>query len=176
MARTRPEDYQGHSYVQKVRDPLHELMHELRTNPTSRRLLLSSWNVSQLDKMALPPCHFSFQLVPSLREKTISMQVTMRSADIFLGVPFNVASYALLLSMICHVSGYTPGTLKVKLTHAHLYHNHFKQADVQLSRIPWGAPRIELSKHVREVWGFKPEDIKLLDYHHEPVIPATVAV
>jgi thymidylate synthase len=155
-------------------DQITWLLHELRRNPDSRRLIVSAWNVAELPKMALAPCHALFQFY--VANGQLSCQLYQRSADIFLGVPFNIASYALLTLMIAHVSGLKPGEFVHTLGDAHLYSNHLEQAREQLEREPKPLPRVMLSPSASNLFGFKFEDIVLENYHPHPPIKAPVAV
>jgi thymidylate synthase len=137
--------------------------------------VVSAWNVGQLSEMRLPPCHVLFQFYADPVRLELSLQVYQRSADVFLGLPFNVASYALLLSMVAQCVGYKPHRLIFALGDAHLYKNHEAQARLQLTREPYPLPRIELNPYRREIDEFVPEDIKLIGYQHHPAIPAPIA-
>ncbi|MFN3391775.1 MAG: thymidylate synthase [Meiothermus ruber] len=155
-------------------DQLAWVVEEIRRNPDSRRLVVSAWNVADLPRMALAPCHILFQFY--VAEGRLSCQLYQRSADIFLGVPFNIASYALLTLMVAHVTGLKPGEFIHTLGDAHLYRNHFEQARLQLSREPRPLPTVRLNPAVRDLFAFTYDDIELLDYHPHPRIPAPVAV
>ncbi|MDA8362554.1 MAG: thymidylate synthase [Gammaproteobacteria bacterium] len=155
-------------------DQIAWILRELRENPDSRRLIVSAWNVADIDRMALPPCHTLFQFYVS--EGKLSCQLYQRSADIFLGVPFNIASYALLTLMIAQVSGLAPGEFIHTLGDAHLYRNHLEQARQQLSRVPRPLPVMGLNPAVRSLFEFRYEDFELLNYDPHPAIRATVAV
>ncbi|GIW27860.1 MAG: thymidylate synthase [Meiothermus sp.] len=155
-------------------DQLAWVVEEIRRNPDSRRLVVSAWNVADLPRMALAPCHILFQFY--VAEGRLSCQLYQRSADIFLGVPFNIASYALLTLMVAHVTGLKPGEFIHTLGDAHLYRNHFEQARLQLSREPRPLPTVRLNPAVRDLFAFTYDDIELLDYHPYPRIPAPVAV
>ena len=147
---------------------------EIRTNPHSRRLIVSAWNVADIDRMALPPCHLLFQFY--VAGGRLSCQLYQRSADLFLGVPFNIASYALLTIMMARVTGLEPGDFVHTFGDVHLYKNHFEQARQQLSRQPRALPRIELQARPASISEFRYEDFQLLDYHPQAHIPAPVAV
>ena len=147
---------------------------EIRTNPDSRRLVVSAWNVGELDKMALPPCHSLFQFY--VGDGRLSCQLYQRSADIFLGVPFNIASYALLTMMLAQVTGLEPGDFVHTFGDAHLYSNHLEQADEQLSREPYPLPTMRLNPDVKDLFAFTFDDFEILDYQHHPHIKAPVAV
>jgi thymidylate synthase len=137
-------------------------------------MVVSAWNVADLDRMALPPCHVLFQFY--VAEGRLSCQLYQRSADVFLGVPFNIASYALLTMMVAQVSGLKPGELIHTLGDAHLYNNHVEQARLQLSREPRPLPTMRLNPEVRNLFDFRYEDFQLENYHPHPAIPAPVAV
>ena len=155
-------------------DQIARLVAELRANPDSRRHVVSAWNVGELDAMALPPCHALFQFYVAAGK--LSCQLYQRSADVFLGVPFNIASYALLTRMVAHVTGYQPGELIHTLGDAHLYKNHAEQADLQLSRDPYPPPTLWLNPEVTELDSFRYEDISIRDYKSHPGIPAPIAI
>ena len=155
-------------------DQISELVRSIQENPDSRRLIVSAWNVSELDRMALPPCHAFFQFYVANGE--LSCQLYQRSADLFLGVPFNIASYALLTCMVAQVTGLQPGEFVHTFGDAHLYLNHLEQAERQLSRKPYPLPRVELNPNVKSIFDFRYEDIRLLDYQFHPGIKAPVAV
>lgn len=163
--------YKGEAY-----DQLGAVIRSLRENPYSRRLLVSAWNVAQLPEMKLPPCHVLFQFYAEPDTQRLSIQVYQRSADVFLGLPFNVASYALLLHLVAHCTGYTPHRVVFALGDVHLYRNHEEQARIQLSRTPYPLPQIALNPFKRELDDFTPEDVTLLNYQHHPALPAPVAV
>ena len=150
------------------------MVDEIRRFPESRRLMVSAWNVADLDRMALPPCHVLFQLHVS--GGRLSCQIYQRSADLFLGAPFNVASYALLTMMMAQVTGYQPGELVHTFGDVHLYLNHLEQADLQLAREPFPLPRVRLAPDRRSLFDFRYEDVELLDYRCHPAIPAPVSV
>lgn len=167
---------QWEGYKGEVYDQLGAVVQTLRQNPYSRRLLVSAWNVGHLSQMRLPPCHVLYQFYAEPDTGRLSVQVYQRSADVFLGLPFNVASYALLLHMVAQVTGYQPYRVIFALGDTHLYLNHEAQARLQLSRTPYPLPRIELNPFRREIDEFQPEDIRLLGYQHHPAIPAPIAV
>lgn len=150
------------------------LLNEIRTNPDSRRLVVSAWNPAQLDEMALAPCHCLFQFF--VADGKLSCQLYQRSADIFLGVPFNIASYALLTHMIAQVSNLEVGDFVHTLGDAHVYSNHFGQAKTQLSRSPLPLPKLELNPDVTDLFAFRFEDIKITGYEAHPSIKAPIAV
>ncbi len=155
-------------------DQLAEAIHTIRTNPDSRRILVNAWNVGQLDEMRLPPCHILFQFY--VAEGTLSLQMYQRSADLFLGVPFNIASYALLLQMVAQVTGLKAGTFVHTTGDTHLYLNHLEQARTQLSREPRPLPRMILNPEVKNIEDFTYEDFQLEGYDPWPTIKGTVAV
>jgi thymidylate synthase len=155
-------------------DQLAQVIEQLRSSPWSRRMLVSAWNVAQLDQMALMPCHVMFQFY--VAQGRLSCQVYQRSADLFLGVPFNIASYALLTHMVAQVTGLGVGDLVHTLGDVHLYTNHLEQADLQLTRAPMASPRLVLNPEVRDIDGFCYEDIRVEGYQHHPAIKAPVAV
>ncbi|MGD8325289.1 MAG: thymidylate synthase [Sphingomonadales bacterium] len=158
----------------RVIDQISWLIDEIKQNPNSRRLIVSAWNPADVEHMALPPCHCLFQFYVS--EGRLSCQLYQRSADVFLGVPFNIASYALLTMMIAQVTGLKPGEFVHSFGDVHLYSNHVEQADLQLSRTPGKLPTLELNPEVKSLYGFTFEDIRLVDYIAEPGIKAPVAV
>ncbi len=155
-------------------DQITTLLHNLRHNPNSRRHVVSAWNVGELDKMALPPCHALFQFY--IADGRLSCQLYQRSADIFLGVPFNIASYALLTLMIAQVAGCQPGDFIHTLGDAHLYLNHLEQAELQLSREPYPLPRMKLNPAVANLFAFDYDDFELVNYQCHPPIKAPIAV
>lgn len=155
-------------------DQIADVVQRIQTDPDSRRLVVSAWNVGELDRMALPPCHLLFQFHVS--QGRLSCQLYQRSADVFLGVPFNIASYSLLTMMIAHVTGLEPGEFVHTLGDAHLYLNHVDQAKTQLERQPRPLPTMKLNPRVRSVFDFRYEDFELIGYDPHPRIPAPVAV
>ncbi|KAB0537713.1 thymidylate synthase [Pseudochrobactrum saccharolyticum] len=155
-------------------DQIANLMRDLQKNPNSRRLIVSAWNPALVDEMALPPCHCLFQFY--VADGKISCQLYQRSADIFLGVPFNIASYALLTMMIAQVAGLKLGDFVHTLGDAHLYHNHFDQAKLQLTREPKALPVMEINPQIKDLFAFRFEDFKLVGYEAEPSIKAPIAV
>ncbi|WP_438638487.1 thymidylate synthase [Muribaculum intestinale] len=155
-------------------DQISEVVETLKNNPDSRRIIVSAWNVGQLDEMHLPPCHAFFQFY--VADGRLSLQLYQRSADIFLGVPFNIASYALLLQMMAQVTGLRAGDFVHTLGDAHIYNNHIEQARMQLSREPRRLPRMVLNPEVKSIFDFKYEDFTLEDYDPHPHIKAVVAV
>jgi thymidylate synthase len=166
-------------------DQVKELIHTLKTNPDSRRMIISAWNVADLPKMKLMPCHCLFQFytsppTPLQKERgvkgSLSCQLYQRSADVFLGVPFNIASYALLTMMIAQVCDMEPGDFVHSFGDVHLYNNHFEQANLQLSRTPFQLPQMKINPEVKDIFDFKFEDFELINYESHPAIKAPVAV
>jgi thymidylate synthase len=155
-------------------DQIHEVVEQIRTHPDSRRLIVSAWNVADIERMALPPCHAFFQFY--VADGRLSCQLYQRSADIFLGVPFNIASYALLTLMIAQDCGLKPGDFVHTLGDAHLYTNHLEQARTQLGRAPRALPSMHLNPEIRSLFDFRYEDFELLNYDPHPGIKAPVAV
>ena len=155
-------------------DQMSQVLEQIRKNPDSRRLIVSAWNVADIPKMALAPCHAFFQFY--VAEGRLSCQLYQRSADIFLGVPFNIASYALLTLMVAQVTGLKPGDLVHTLGDAHLYLNHLEQAREQLTRAPRELPVMRLNPAVRDLLGFRYEDFALEGYDPHPAIKAPIAV
>lgn len=150
------------------------VIEQIRKNPDSRRLIVSAWNVGEIDKMALPPCHAMFQFF--VQQEELSCQLYQRSADLFLGVPFNIASYALLTMMVAQVCGLKPGTFVHTFGDLHLYSNHLEQARLQLTREPRKLPEMRLNPAVRNIHAFKFEDFELAGYEPHPAIKAPIAV
>ena len=155
-------------------DQISEVINQIKANPDSRRLIVSAWNVSQIDSMALPPCHAMFQFY--VADGKLSCQLYQRSADIFLGVPFNIASYALLVLMMAKVTGLKPGEFVHTLGDAHLYLNHLDQVDEQLKRQPLPLPKMSITKDIKNVLDIEYEDFSLEDYESHPHISAPIAV
>lgn len=155
-------------------DQISQVCQQIRRQPASRRLIVSAWNVADLDKMVLPPCHCLFQFY--VAEGRLSCQLYQRSADIFLGVPFNIASYALLTLMMAQVSDLQPGEFIHTLGDAHLYLNHLEQAERQLARTPFPLPKMHLNPAIKDIFAFRYEDFELVDYQCHPAIKAPVAV
>ncbi len=155
-------------------DQISNLVRMIRTNPDSRRLIVTAWNPADVDKMALPPCHCLFQFY--VANGRLSCQLYQRSADIFLGVPFNIASYALLTMMMAQVTGLEPGEFVHTFGDAHLYSNHIEQAQEQLGRTPYPLPAMQLNPAVKDIFGFDYADFTLENYRFHPHIPAKVAV
>jgi thymidylate synthase len=158
----------------RVVDQISHLVQMIRTNPDSRRLIVSAWNPADVDQMALPPCHCLFQFY--VAEGRLSCQLYQRSADTFLGVPFNIASYALLTHMIAQVCGLQPGDFVHTFGDAHLYSNHMEQAALQLSRQPMALPTLRLNPEIKDLFAFTMDDIQVENYQSHPHIAAPVAV
>ena len=155
-------------------DQISQLIEQIKTNPDSRRLMVCAWNVGEIDKMALPPCHVLFQFYVNNGE--ISLQLYQRSADVFLGVPFNIASYTLLLMMVAQVCGLKPKEFVHTLGDAHIYSNHVEQAKLQLTREPRPLPVMNINPEVKDIFDFHYEDFRLENYDPHPHIKAEVAV
>jgi thymidylate synthase len=155
-------------------DQIAQVVAQIRSNPESRRHLVCAWNPGEIDQMALPPCHALFQFF--VQEGELSLQLYQRSADIFLGVPFNIASYALLLLMVAQVCGLKPGTFVHTFGDLHLYNNHLEQAKLQLSRDCRRLPIVKLNPDIREIDAFRYEDIEVIGYDPHPAIKAPIAV
>lgn len=155
-------------------DQISQVVNQLKQNPDSRRILVSAWNVADVNKMALPPCHCLFQFY--VADGKLSCQLYQRSADIFLGVPFNIASYALLTLMLAQVCGLEPGDFVHTLGDAHIYNNHIEQANLQLGREPKTLPTMKINPDVKDIFSFKSEDFTLENYEAWPHIKAQVAV
>jgi thymidylate synthase len=158
----------------RVIDQISNLVEMIRRNPESRRLIVSAWNVAEVDSMALPPCHCLFQFY--VAEGRLSCQLYQRSADVFLGVPFNIASYALLTQMMAQVTGLKAGEFVHSFGDAHLYLNHLEQADLQLTRRPMALPEMRINPDVKDIFGFRYDDFELVGYEAHPHIKAPVAV
>jgi thymidylate synthase len=155
-------------------DQIANVITEVRNNPNSRRLIVSAWNPAAVKQMALPPCHCLFQFY--IAKDRLSCQLYQRSADIFLGVPFNIASYALLTHMVAQVTGLKPGEFIHTFGDAHLYRNHLEQAELQLARAPRPLPRLKLNAAIQDILGFRYEDVVFEGYDPHPAIKAKVAV
>ncbi|WP_285008018.1 thymidylate synthase [Pedobacter faecalis] len=155
-------------------DQISQIIQTIKNNPDSRRIIVSAWNVAEVENMALPPCHAFFQFY--VAEGRLSCQLYQRSADIFLGVPFNIASYALLTMMVAQVCGLQYGDFIHTLGDAHLYNNHIEQAKLQLSRTPHKLPVMEINPEVKDIFAFKYEDFTLKNYEAHPHIKGVVAV
>lgn len=158
----------------KTVDQIAWVENEIRRNPDSRRLLVTAWNPAEIEQMALPPCHSLFQFY--VANGRLSCQLYQRSADLFLGVPFNIASYALLTLMMAQVTGLRPGDFVHTFGDAHIYHNHFDQVQLQLSREPRPLPVMEINPGVNSIFGFTYEDFQLKNYDPHPAIKAPVAI
>ena len=158
----------------KTIDQISQVVEQIKTTPDSRRMIVSAWNVGEVDKMALPPCHLLFQFY--VADGKLSCQLYQRSADIFLGVPFNIASYALLTMMMAQVIGLKPGDFVHTLGDAHLYSNHLEQTNLQLSREPRNLPIMNINPEVKDIFSFKYEDFTLSDYDPHAHIKAKVAI
>lgn len=155
-------------------DQLKDVVHRLRTNPNDRRMIVSAWNPAQIDQMALPPCHAFFQFY--VANGKLSCQLYQRSCDMFLGVPFNIASYSLLTMMMAQVAGLEPGEFVHTLGDTHIYHNHFEQVKIQLERTPYALPTMKINPDIKEIDAFKYEDFELINYQCHPTIKGIVAV
>ena len=155
-------------------DQISRLLEQIKSNPSSRRHIVSAWNVGEIEKMALPPCHTLFQFY--VADGRLSCQLYQRSADIFLGVPFNIASYSLLTMMVAQIAGLEPGDFVHTLGDAHLYRNHLEQADLQLTREPRALPQMKINPDVSSLFDFKYEDFEIVGYDPYPGIRAPVAV
>ncbi len=158
----------------RVIDQLAEVIEKIKKDPNDRRLVITAWNPGELDQMCLPPCHVLFQFY--VANGKLSLQMYQRSGDMFLGVPFNIASYSLLLSMVAQVTGLQVGEFIHIIGDAHIYHNHFEQVKEQLSREPFPSPKLWLNPEIKNIDDFKMEDIKLIDYQHHPPIKGELAV
>ncbi len=157
-----------------VTDQISDVVQQIRTNPDSRRMIVSAWNVAELPKMALMPCHSLFQFY--VADGKLSCQLYQRSADVFLGVPFNIASYALLTMMMAQVTGLQYGDFVHSFGDVHLYNNHIEQAKLQLGREPFALPTMRLNPEVKDIFGFSFEDFTLENYQFHPHIKAPVAI
>lgn len=158
----------------KTHDQIRDVIEQIKTNPNSRRLIVNAWNVGELEHMALPPCHMFFQFY--VANGKLSCQLYQRSADIFLGVPFNIASYALLTHMIAQVCGLEVGDFVHTIGDAHIYSNHLEQVNLQLTREPFASPQIKINPDVKNIDDFKFEDFELLNYEAHPHIKGKVAI
>lgn len=155
-------------------DQISQLIEQIKSNPSSRRLIVSAWNVGDIDKMKLPPCHLLFQFY--VNDGKLSCQLYQRSADVFLGVPFNIASYALLTLMVAQVTGLQPGDFVHTFGDAHIYNNHLDQVRIQLSREPYPLPQMKINPEVKSIFDFKYEDFELIGYQAHPHIKGEVSV
>jgi thymidylate synthase len=161
-------------YSEKPIDQIKQVIERIKKDPYDRRLIVTAWNPAELDMMALPPCHLLFHFY--VARKKLSLLMYQRSCDMFLGVPFNIASYSLLLSMAAQVTGLKPGEFVHVLGDAHIYHNHFEQVKEQLSRKPYNLCKLWLNPGIKDIDDFKMQDIKLIDYKYHPAIKAEMAV
>ncbi|HID80879.1 MAG TPA: thymidylate synthase [Chromatiales bacterium] len=155
-------------------DQISQMIEQIKNNPDSRRIIVSAWNVGEIENMALPPCHAFFQFY--VADGKLSCQLYQRSADIFLGVPFNIASYALLTMMVAQVTDLTPGDFVHTLGDAHLYSNHLEQTELQLSREPYPLPTMKINPQIKNIFDFSFDDFELQNYQAHPHIKAPVAV
>lgn len=155
-------------------DQISSVIDQIKNNPNSRRLIVSAWNVGDVDAMALPPCHLLFQFYVS--DGRLSCQLYQRSADVFLGVPFNIASYSLLTCMVAQVCDLMPGEFVHTFGDLHLYKNHIEQAQLQLTREPYPLPNMEINPDIKSIFDFRYDDFKLVDYQAHPHIKAEVSV
>lgn len=156
-------------------DQISQVIEQIKTNPTSRRLIVNAWNVSELDNMALPPCHMMFQFYVT-NDKKLDCMLYQRSGDMFLGIPFNIASYSLLTCMIAQVCNLTPGTFTHVIGDAHIYLNHINQVKEQLSREPFLLPQLKLNPKINNIFDFDFDDIELVNYKFHPAIKAKVSI
>lgn len=168
-------DRDGHTWHMPVNiDQIAKLVRQIEDRPDSRRLIVSAWNPDEVDNMALPPCHTLWQV--RIAGGKLHLQLYQRSADMFLGVPFNIASYALLLHMLAHVTGYEPGTFVHTMGDAHIYSNHVDQVNLQLSREPHPLPALKINRKVTSIFDFRFEDFEIEGYESHPTIRGQVAV
>lgn len=167
-------DGQEQLYRMKTVDQIADLIEMIKTSPNSRRLIVSAWNPADVPDMALPPCHTLWQV--KILGGKLHLQLYQRSADMFLGVPFNIASYALLQVMLAHVTGYEPGDFVHTMGDAHIYSNHMEQVQTQLSRTPKALPQLRIKRQVKSIFDFTYDDFEILNYDPEPGIKAPVAV
>jgi len=158
----------------QIIDQLQQAIEAIKTNPNSRRIIVSAWNVGELEEMALMPCHAFFQF--HVAQGKLNCQLYQRSADVFLGVPFNIASYALLTHMMAQVCGLEAGTFVHTLGDAHLYNNHLEQSALQITREPMPLPQLKLNGTITSIDEFTYEDIEIVDYHHHPHIKAPISI
>ena len=167
--------YQWRNFNGERIDQIKDVIERIKKNPQDRRLIVSAWNPAQINQMALPPCHcfFQFDVTPDGR---LNCQLYQRSCDMFLGVPFNIASYSLLTMMIAQVTGLKPGEFVHTLGNAHIYSNHFEQVKLQLSREPYPLPHMNINPAVKDIFDFKYDDFELVDYQCHPAIKGDVAV
>jgi thymidylate synthase len=180
-------NYEHDGWTTTINRPIDQIavaLDKVRHNPTDRRIIVNAWNAAELDKAALPPCHVLFQLLPHVDGRVLHMAMYQRSCDMFLGVPFNIASYALLLELFAAWTGYTAGTLTMFLADCHIYENHIEQVKEQLRRLPYATPRLRIShpagieaKPLDELLaGLHPDDIQLVGYQHHAALKASMAV
>ena len=155
-------------------DQIKELIKNIKENPNSRRLMVSAWNVGELDQMVLPPCHYGFQCY--VNDGKLSLMWNQRSVDTLLGLPFNIASYALLTEMLAQVCGFKTGEFIHTLGDAHIYNNHLEQIRLQLSRTPKPLPKLKLNQKIQNLFDFKYEDVEILNYDPHPAIKGIVSV
>lgn len=155
-------------------DQIANVIETIKRDPSDRRMIVSAWNPGELDQMALPPCHIMFQFF--VQDDRLSLQMYQRSCDMFLGIPFNIASYSLLLHMVAQVTGLKPGEFIHVMGDTHIYLNHIEQVEEQLSRTPKKLPTLWLNPGIKDIDGFGMDDIKLEDYEHDPAIKAPMAV
>ncbi len=155
-------------------DQIKRVVEKLKSDPSDRRLIVTAWNPGELDEMALPPCHIIFQFFAA--NGKLSLHMMQRSCDMFLGVPFNIASYSLLLAMVAQVTGFTPHECVLTLNDAHIYHEHFDAVKEQLAREPMQPPKLWLNPEITDIDKFTMDDIKLVDYNHHPQIKAPMIV
>ena len=157
-------------------DQLANVIQSIKKDPHSRRHIVSAWNVSEISDMRLPPCHNFFQFYVNKYEKKLDIMVNMRSCDLFLGLPFNISSYATLLKIIAQCCNLYSGRLIINIGDAHIYHNHFDQCEIMLNRNHYSPPELQIEKDIKNVDEFKFEHFKLLNYRHHPFIPAPIAI
>lgn len=167
--------HQWRNFNSQNLDQVKQVLDQLSNSPDSRRMLVSAWNPAQIPDMALPPCHFAWQVVKA-DEEHLSMVLYMRSSDVFLGLPYNIASYSLLLEMICQVTGYKAKDLVYHAGDCHIYTNHLEQVKIQLEREPFDPPQLVLNPEVKDLFKFTADDIQLLNYKHHPALKGSVAV
>ncbi|MDO5642457.1 MAG: thymidylate synthase [Paracoccus sp. (in: a-proteobacteria)] len=173
LIRETGDDHEPRLLLGEV-DQIAELVAAIKATPDSRRLIVSAWNPGDISKMALPPCHTLWQV--RIQDGKLHLQLYQRSADMFLGVPFNIASYALLLVMLAHVTGYEPGDFIHTIGDAHIYSNHMEQVETQLARQPKALPQLRIARDVRSIFDFRFEDFEFIGYAPDPAIKAPVAV